>query len=423
MTGAPGVEDLLRQLAPQVLGALVRRSGDLDASEDAVQEALLEASQTWPAHGVPERPRGWLLTVASRRLTDHWRAEAARRAREARDADRIPADTVHTAPADEATGDEDDSLVLLLMCCHPGLSRASQVALTLRAVGGLTTAEIARAFLTPEATVAQRISRAKRQLRDAGATFAVPAPGELDDRVAAVLHVLYLVFNEGYTASSGEAVQRVDLTAEAIRLTRMLHAQLPHHGEVAGLLALMLLTAARSPARTTATGDLVRLEEQDRSRWRADLIAEGTALLEQTLATAVLGPYQLQAAVATLHDQAPGAEDTDWPQILALYQILEAIDPSPMTRLSTAVATAMVHGIPAGLRALDTLADDPVLAGHHRRYAVLAHLLELDGRAAEAAEAYGHAATRTVSLPEQRYLLARKRRLAEGLGRRRNGDR
>jgi RNA polymerase sigma factor (sigma-70 family) len=405
------VEDLLRDLAPQVLGVLLRRHGDLDSTEDAVQEALLEASQSWSVDGPPERPLGWLVTVAGRRLHDHWRSTAARRARELRDHGRTPEHARLASPADEAPNDQDDSLALLIMCCHPALSRPSQVALTLRAVGGLTTAEISRALLVPEATVAQRISRAKRQVQDAGATFDVPVPGELDERVTAVLSVLYLIFNEGYAASSGYELQRVDLTREAIRLTRMLHAQLPGHGEVGGLLALMLLTAARDPARVTPTGDLLPLDVQDRGLWRQDLISEGTTLLEHTLAVTPLGPYQLQAAIAAVHDTAPTAQETDWAQALALYQVLERLDPSPMVRLGTAVATAMVHGPPAGLQAMDRLAQDPVLAGHHRRHAVLAHLLERAGRLDEAADAYQQAAKRTLNLAEQRYLRAKYRRL------------
>ncbi len=411
MTDRRPLEDLLRELSPQVLGVVLRRYGDLDAGEDAVQEALLEASQSWPVHGVPERPLGWLVTVAGRRLLDHWRSAAARRGREQRDHERTPDHARLAAPADEALGEQDDSLALMLMCCHPSLSRPSQVALTLRAVGGLTTAEIARALLVPETNIAQRISRAKRQVRDAGATFAVPVPGELDERVAAVLSVLYLVFNEGYAASSGDALYRVDLTSEAIRLTRMLATQLPAHGEVGGLLALMLLTAARDPARTTTGGDLVPLDAQDRSLWRRDLIAEGTSMVERTLASAPLGPYQMQAAIAAVHDEAASAQDTDWPQVLALYQVLERLDPSPMVRLGTVVATAMVHGPAAGLELLARLAKDPVLAEHHRRYAVLGHLLERAGRPGEAAEAYQQAAQRTLNLSEQRYLRTAARRL------------
>jgi len=310
------IEDRLRELAPQVLGALVRRHGQFDACEDAVQEALLAAAQQWPAQGVPDNPRSWLVTVASRRLVDTWRAEGARRRRE----ESAAALELHPEPGP----DHDDALALLFMCCHPALSAPSQLALTLRAVGGLTTAEIARAFLVPEATMAQRISRAKERIRSSGARFDLPPEPERADRLRVVMHVLYLVFNEGYTTSSGPALQRADLTTEAIRLTRMLHQLMPGEGEVAGLLALMLLTDARRAARSTADGQLVPLAEQQRDLWNKDYIEEGVALLTRTLGTVPVGPYQLQAAIAAVHDEAPSAHETDWPQILALYEVLEA---------------------------------------------------------------------------------------------------
>jgi RNA polymerase sigma factor (sigma-70 family) len=409
---AAGVEDLLRELAPQVLGALVRRHGQFDLCEDATQEALLAASVQWPAGGVPDRPRGWLLTVAERRLVDRVRSEAAGRRREEAVAARTPAD-VRVAPApDEDRPAQDDTLTLLFLCCHPALSPPSQVALTLRAVGGLTTGEIARAFLVPEATMAQRISRAKHKVRDAGGGFALPPAAERGERLAVVLHVLYLVFNEGYAASSGPDVARADLTAEALRLTRAVHRLLPDDGEVAGLLALMLLTEARRPARTRADGALVPLVEQDRSLWDRAAIAEGVELISRTLATAPLGPYQLQAAIAAVHDEAPRAEDTDWPQILALYELLGASAANPVVALNHAVAVAMVHGPRAGLDLLAGLDDDARIAGHHRLAAVRGHLLEMAGDADAACAAYRLAARRTTSLPERRYLDGRAARLA-----------
>jgi RNA polymerase sigma factor (sigma-70 family) len=393
------VEDLLRELAPQVLGVLVRRTGDFETCEDAVQEALLAASAQWPAEGVPANPTGWLVTVASRRRTELWRNETARRRREL---------AVFTAAAEPGSvSGVDDTLTLLTLCCHPELTRVSQVALTLRAVGGLTTAEIARALLVPEATVAQRISRAKQTIRKAGARFTPPGPEERDERLAAVRAVLYLIFTEGHTASSGAALQRVELSAEALRLARQLHRAVPDDGETAGLLALMLLTDARRPARSTPGGNLVPLAEQDRSRWDRAMIAEGTALLDATLPVAPIGPYQLQAAIAAIHDTAPTASDTDWPQILALYELLTVVAPGPMVTLNRLVAVAMVRGPEAGLAALAAAAAEPALAGHHRVAAVQAHLLELAGDAAAARAAYLEAARLTLSAPERRYLESR----------------
>jgi RNA polymerase sigma factor (sigma-70 family) len=412
VSGATQVEELLRELAPQVTGTLVRRYGQFDLCEDAVQEALLAAAVQWPEAGIPERPRGWLVTVASRRLTDQVRGESARRRREETVAARSPADEL-VAPGPEADlpPASDDTLTLLFLCCHPALSPPSQVALTLRAVGGLTTAQVARAFLVPEATMAQRISRAKQRIKAAGARFAMPPPAERAERLQVVLQVLYLIFNEGYAASSGPDLQRADLTTEAIRLARELHRLLPEDGEVAGLLALMLLTDARRPARTRPDGSLVPLAEQDRSRWDAGAIAEGVALVTRTLARAPLGPYQLQAAIAAVHDEAARAEDTDWPQILVLYELLERVAPSPVVTLNQAVAVAMVRGPRAGLELLATLDGDDRLAGHHRLDAVRAHLLELAGDR-EAARVYYRAAARaTTSLPEQRYLESRVARL------------
>jgi RNA polymerase sigma factor (sigma-70 family) len=405
--------DLLRGLAPQVLGVLVRRHGQFDACEDAVQEALLAAAVQWPEEGVPESPRAWLITVASRRLTDQLRSERARRRREDTAAAQVPADEAFApAPGDEPPPDQDDTLTLLILCCHPALSPASQLALTLRAVGGLTTAEIASAFLVPEATMAQRISRAKQRIKATAIPFAMPPEPERAERLRVVLHVLYLIFNEGYIASSGPDLQRGELTREAIRLTRAVHALLPDDGEVAGLLALMLLTEARRPARTAADGTLIALAEQDRDLWKQDYVEEGIALITAALAEATLGPYQLQAAIAAVHDEAPRAQDTDWPQILALYELLARVSPNPMVTLNHAVAVAMVNGPRAGLDLLATLDTDDRMAAHHRLDAVRAHLLEMTGDHAAARAGYRTAARRTTSLPEQRYLEARAARLA-----------
>ncbi len=405
MKNSDEIETLLRELAPQVLGAVVRRYGDFDSCEDAVQEALLAAAVQWPEEGVPGSPKGWLIRTASRRRIELWRNESARRCREETVAAMAPPDP-DPVPA------VDDTLTLLLLCCHPSLTTASQVALTLRAVGGLSTPEIARAFLVPESTVAQRISRAKQRIKAGGAEFRMPPPDELAERIAAVLHVLYLVFNEGYTASSGAALHRVELTAEAIRLTRQLRERLPADGEVTGLLALMLLTDARRPARTRPDGALVPLAEQDRGRWDAEAIAEGLALITETLATAPIGPYQLQAAIAAVHDEAKSAQDTDWPQILGLYELLRHLAPGPMVTLNRIVALAMVQGPRAGLAQLAEAETDPALAGHHRVHAVRAHLLDLAGDRDTAREQYELAASRTLSVPEQRYLASRAAQLA-----------
>jgi RNA polymerase sigma factor (sigma-70 family) len=405
--------DLLRALAPQVLGVLVRRYGRFDACEDAVQEALLAAAVQWPEEGVPESPRAWLITVAARRLADQVRSEQARRRREDTAAAQAPADEAF-APApgdDEQPPEHDDTLTLLVLCCHPALSPASQLALTLRAVAGLSTAQIASAFLVPEATMAQRISRAKQSIRAAGVGFEMPPESERAERLRVVLHVLYLMFNEGYIASSGPDLQRGELTREAIRLTRAVHALLPEDGEVAGLLALMLLTDARRPARAHADGTLIALADQDRSRWSRAYIEEGTALITDALAHAPLGPYQLQAAIAAVHDEAASAADTDWPQILALYELLARVAPNPMVTLNHAVAVAMVHGPRAGLDLLATLDDDDRVATHHRLDAVRAHLLEMTGDHAAARDGYRAAARRTTSIPEQRFLEARAARL------------
>jgi RNA polymerase sigma factor (sigma-70 family) len=407
------VEDLLRELAPQVLGALVRRYGHFDTAEDATQEALLAAATQWPAEGVPDHPRGWLVRVASRRLTDLLRSEQARRRREDTVARWTPPDEWLAPAADRPPTGADDTLILLFMCCHPSLSPASQIALTLRAVGGLTTAEVARAFLVPEATMTRRITRAKQRIRDSGVPFALPSGPERADRLGAVLHVLYLIFNEGYASTSGPHLQRTERSAEAIRLARLVHRLLPDDAEVAGLLALMLLTDARRPARTGPDGALIPMAEQDRSRWNADQIAEGVALLTGALPRGPTGPYQIQAAIAALHDEAPSAEATDWPQIVALYELLMRLSDNPVVALNHAVAVAMARGARAGLDLLAGLAADARIAGDHRFHAARAHLLELAGDRVAARDAYRAAAARTTSLPQQRYLHGRAARLTD----------
>jgi RNA polymerase sigma factor (sigma-70 family) len=406
-----GALDLLPELAPQVLAALMRRFRDFAAAEDAVQEALLAASLAWPREGLPMNPRAWLIQVAFRRMTDEVRSEQARRRREEEVAVEAERAQEGGDPFELPAPEADDTLILLFMCCHPALTDPSAIALTLRAVGGLTTTEIASAFLVPEATMAQRISRAKQTIKSSGAGFQLPTPAEWEVRLRAVLHVLYLIFNEGYTSSGGTELQRRDLSTEAIRLTRGVHQLRPDDPEVTGLLALMLLTDARRQARSSAEGDLIPLDEQDRSLWDRAQIAEGAALIGAAFARGAVGPYQLQAAIASLHDEAPTAQQTDWPQVLALYSVLERMSDNPMVMLNRAIALAMVQGPRAGLARLDALDADQRLAGHHRLIAVRAHLLEMAGDRAGAAIHYRTAAARTTSLPEQRYLLARAARL------------
>lgn len=403
-----GLEDVWRWSAPNVLAALVRRYGDFDAAEEALQEALLAASRQWPVEGAPADPRAWLITVASRRLIDQWRSEQARADREQLIAVQTPPDRF-LAPAADSTRqlDVDDSVTLLLLCCHPALTMPSQVALTLRAVGGLSTGQIARAFLVPEATMAQRISRAKARLRQAGARFTTPAAKQLPDRMAAVAHVLYLIFTEGHTSTAGTGLYDVHLAAEAIRLTRQLHKHLPQAGEVTGLLALMLLTDARRAARTRDDEVLVPLTEQDRSLWDRARIREGVRLIEASLPAGPVGPYQLQAAIAAVHAEATRPEDTDWPQINILYRMLNDLAPGPVVTLNHAVAVAMVDGPGAGLDMLDSLLQNEQVRHSHRLYAVRGHLLDTAGRAEEAQAAYTTAARLATSIPEQRYLNAK----------------
>ena len=404
MRTQPAIEDLLRELAPQVLGTLIRRHAQFDACEDAVQEALLAAAKQWAADGVPDNPRSWLLTVASRRLIDAWRSESARQQRE-------EAAAVLDLPSHRPANEQDDTLTLLFLCCHPSLSVPSQLALTLRAVGGLTSAEIARAFMVPEATMAQRISRAKERIKAAGMRFELPPEAERPDRLRVVMQVLYLVFNEGYTTTSGPTLHRADLTTEAIRLARMLHQLMSDEGEVAGLLALMLLTDARRAARTDKDGWLVPLDDQSRDLWNSAQIAEGVELLTRTLGKVPVGPYQLQAAIAAVHDEARTAGETDWPQILALYEVLEQVSPGPVVTLNRAVAVARVHGPRAGLALVGTLDKDGRMAHNHRLEAVRAHLLERAGDIDAARRSYQLAARMTASLPERRYLALRAARL------------
>ncbi|MEV1332494.1 DUF6596 domain-containing protein [Micromonospora costi] len=410
---AGSVEDLLRDLAPQVLGALVRRYGHFDTAEDATQEALIAAATAWPRDGVPDNPRAWLVAVAARRLTDLLRREQARARREDTVARWVlPADRVAPA-ADALPADGDDSLILLFLCCHPALSAASQIALTLRAVGGLSTGEVARAFLVPEATMTRRISRGKQRIRDSGVPFRLPTGEQRRERLATVLHVLYLIFNEGYTRTSGPGLLRADLAAEAIRLARLVHRLLPDDPEVAGLLALMLLTDARAPARIGPHGELVPMADQDRGLWKADQIAEGVALVTAALPRGPVGPYQVQAAIAALHDEAPSAAETDWAQITALYEVLRDGNDNPVVALNHAVAVAMSQGPSAGLALLDGLAADGRLAGDPRLPAARAHLLELLGERAAARDAYRAAAARSTNLAQQRYLHGRADRLAD----------
>jgi RNA polymerase sigma factor (sigma-70 family) len=402
-------EHLLRDLAPQVLGAVARRFGDFVSAEDAVQEAMIAAFTQWPQEGIPENPRGWLIQVACRRMTDQVRSEVARRQREtivAREAETV------TSSVDIASDlDSDDTLILLFMCCHPALTSSSAIALTLRAVGGLTTSEIANTFLVPEGTMAQRISRAKQSIKSSRVPFRLPSPQERAERLPAVLHVLYLIFSEGYVSTIGARLQRLDLAREAIRLTRCTKTLLPEDPEVAGLLALMLLTDARRAARTGPEEELIPLTKQDRTLWEQAEISEGIDLLTAVLSKGSVGLYQLQAAIAAVHDEAARAEDTDWPQILALYELLKRVSPSPMVTLNHAIAAAMVYGPLKGLELLRTLDTDTRLSGHYRLDAVRAHLLEMACDYESAVKYYRIAAGRTTSIPEQNYLMTQAARL------------
>jgi RNA polymerase sigma factor (sigma-70 family) len=406
-----GAEDLLRELAPKVLGVVMRRFRDFAAAEDAVQEALVAAALQWPGEGVPDNPRAWLIQVASRRMTDYQRSELSRRRRETAAA--LQLDQEAPATGIESDENQDDTLILLYMCCHPALTPASAIALTLRAVGGLTTAEIASAFLVPESTMAQRISRAKQSIKASGVPFRMPSEHERIEQLGVVLHVLYLIFNEGYTSSAGPHLRRSELSQEAIRLTRTVHHLLPNDAEVAGLLGLMLLTDARRSARTGPDGELIPLTRQDRTLWDRAEISEGVALITGALSKGLIGPYQLQAAIAAVHDEAVQAGDTDWPQILALYDLLKRMSDNPMVKLNHAIAAAMVHGPSAGLELLNALDADGRLTGHHRLDAVRAHLLEMSGNLEAAIAHYRIAAGRTTSVPERNYLITQAARLVE----------
>lgn len=405
-------EHLLRELAPQVLGTVVRRFHDFASAEDAVQEALLAAALQWPREGVPENPRGWLIQVAIRRMTDQVRSDAARKRREEAAANEMESVAIPAAELG-ANEERDDALILLFMCCHPSLSPSSAIALTLRAIGGLTTAEIANAFFVPEATMAQRISRAKQNIKSSGVPFRMPSREKRSELLRTVMHVLYLIFNEGYTSSSGTQIQRPELAKEAIRLARMLHKSLPDETEAAGLLALMLLTDARRNARTSPDGELIPLSKQDRTVWDQAEISEGVALVTSALSKGAIGPYQLQAAIAAVHDEAACSEDTDWPQILALYDLLKRMSDNPMVALNYAVAAAMVFGPAKGLALIEELGSDSRVAGHHRLDAARAHLEEMAGNFKAATDHYRIAASRTTSVPERDYLLAQAARLSD----------
>lgn len=404
------IEHLLRELAPQVLGAVARRFRDFSSAEDAVQEAMIAAFTQWPQQGVPDNPRGWLIQVACRRMADHVRGEIARRERETA----VAAEVEALLPTLEIEADMDpnDTLVLLFMCCHPALTPSSAIALTLRAVGGLTTAEIANAFLVPEATMAQRISRAKQTIKASGVPFRLPSPPQRSELLPQILHVLYLIFSEGYASSIGSHLQRLDLAREAIRLTRNIKTLLPDNPEIAGLLALMLLTDARRAARTGPHEELIPLDKQDRTLWDGAEISEGIEILTAALSRGSVGLYQLQAAIAAVHDEAEKVEDTDWPQIMALYELLNRVSPSPMVTLNHAIAAAMVHGPAKGLDLLRALDSDPRIAGHYRLDAVRAHLFEKIGDREAAVNHYRIAATRTTSIPERNYLITQAARLA-----------
>jgi RNA polymerase sigma factor (sigma-70 family) len=415
---APDVSALLRQYIPQVLGVIARRSGDFADSEDAVQEASLAAARQWSRDGVPEDPKGWLVRVAARRMTDQIRASMARRRREEFVVSLVPPEEQLVLSLDEETEEKDDTLALLFMSCHPALSASSAIALTLRAVGGLTTQEIARAFFVPEATMAQRISRAKQSIKASGVPFQTPSEIECKARLGVVMHVLYLIFNEGYTATSGDALYRVDLSREAIRLTRKLYQFLPEESEVMGLLSLMLLTDARRSARSGPLGEIIPLDEQDRSLWDQAMITEGTALISMALAKGMVGEYQVQAAISALHDEAQSTEETDWTQILGLYGLLRRISDNPMIALNQAVSEAMVHGISAGLARVEALSKDPRLQEHHRLYAVWAHLSERAGEHERAITNYRRAAALTTNTPERNYLLSHAASLSDKLNNR-----
>lgn len=411
------LEAELRSLVPRVVGALVRRYGHFDSAEDAAQEALLAASQQWPISGTPDDPLGWLIRVGSRRLIDLLRADQARREREDRVANWVlPSDRVHRdSNTARATPAEDDTLILLTLCCHPALSQASQVALTLRAVAGLTTIEIARSLVSTPQAVTKRISRAKLVIRDAGAAFRMPNPAEYKSRLDSVMAVIYLTFTEGYAATSGPDLNRPDLAGEAIRLGELLHTLLPDDSEVTGLLALMLLTDARTPARLDRNGDLVPMTDQRRDLWKQESISRGVDLITKALPRGPVGAYQLQAAIAAVHDEARTADETDWPQIVALYRLLLVVSPGPIVELNFAVAVAMAEGPAAGLTLLSDL--ESRLSDNYHLTAARAHMLEASGDIADAQQTFLDAAQRATNLRHARHLNAHANRLQGSIDR------
>lgn len=404
MAAPDAIEDLLRTEAPQVLGALVRRFGHFDIAEEATQDALLAASQQWHRDTIPDQPRSWLIRVAYRRMVDALRAESADRRRE----EQYVASEPYASSSNAAPADHDDSLNLLLLCCHPALSSASRTALTLRAVGGLTTAEIAHAYGVTEQTMAVRISRAKQQIRKSGARFEFLVDDDFPSRLSAVMRVLYLIFNEGYTVTAGTELTRTDLTREAIRLTRLLHALVPDDPEPTGLLALMLLIDSRRATRSDADGELIPLADQDRSRWDQEPIREGSDLIRAVWSRGNVGTYQLQAAIAAVHASAPIAEQTDWVQIAALYLALEQVEPTGLVMLARVVAVAHAFGHARATALLEELDREHGLLQHpltrHRAHAIRAHLREAEGDPTAAREDFLAAADMTTNEPESRYL-------------------